>query len=152
MFLPLKFPGPLGEVKACLCIVLNAFSLSSFLLLAVVLVCGWFIMFDTLYQLTLNKCLLMMVMLLEHMGTTVWQWLGSSTFSMVVYCLIPLHLIKINNPEVTQEFIFSLDEYHSWPLKMSLGFFSPSSIKFLQNEVLNSRPFTLSHWILVLTE
>lgn len=40
----------------------------SFLLLAVVLVCGWFMKFGTLYQLTLNKCLLMMVMLLEHTG------------------------------------------------------------------------------------
>lgn len=58
-------------MKVRLRTVLNAFSLPSFLLLAVVLVCGWFMMFDTLRQLTLNKCLLMVVMLLEHTGTTV---------------------------------------------------------------------------------
>lgn len=45
-----------------------------------------------------------MTMLGNHIGTTVWLWLGRSTVASNAYWLIPFHLIKINIPEVTQEF------------------------------------------------
>ena len=61
-------------------------------------------LFGPIYQLTLNKCLLMMAMLCNRIGTTVCLRLGRSTFFSNAYWLIPFQLIKINIPEVTQEF------------------------------------------------
>lgn len=61
-------------------------------------------LFGTIYQLTLNKCLLMTAMLCNRGGTTVCLCLGSSAFFLNAYWLILFQLIKINIPEVIQEF------------------------------------------------
>ena len=45
-----------------------------------------------------------MAMLCNRIGTTVCLRLGRSTFFSNAYWLIPFQLIKINIPEVTQEF------------------------------------------------